>query len=159
MDLLTSSCIFRGLTRVSLTECVISGDQCDLLPLHHLHHLHLATVFVLQSSARPDLSYTARSHKLADALSGLSELSMRIVLKRERYEGYFDSQPDLYLELFRRIDQDPSRLTALDLDSQVLKDIPSDLFSSSLARIENINLTEANLTSSQVTSLVSPTIF
>ena len=138
---------------------MISGDQCHLLPLHHLHHLHLATVFVHQEAAQSDLGHPARSHKLSEALSGLSELSMRIVLKRDKYEGYFDSQPDLYLELFRRIDQDLSRLTALDLDSQVLKDIPSDLFSSSLAKIENINLTEANLTSSQVTSLVSPTIF
>ena len=153
---------FSGLSQVSLSECVMTEEQWDQLASTlatgdalTLQHLNLATVFVLEQDGQSGLWDTAKSHKLAEALSRLSELSVRIVLKRDRFEGYLDSRPGLFLELFKKIDQNPSPLTALDLDSQVLKDIPSDLFSSSLAKIEKINLTEANVTTDQVASLVS----
>ena len=159
MNILSQGTSLSRLRRVSLWDCVISASQCSLLvsvlsPAGPLQELHLVTVFVHRQGESDGLEGVTSQHSL-DALSGLAGLTIRIVLKREIFEGYFDSQLGLFLELFKKIDENPSRLVALDLDSQALGEIPSDLFSSVLTRMESINLTEASLTSDQVTALVS----
>ena len=148
---------------MTLSECVVTDAQCQhlarslSLPSSHpgTQQLQLNTVFVLQQQQQ-DQSIDTANH-FVEALSGLSDLSVRIVLKRDIFEGYLDAQTNLFLELFRKIDQNKSRIDSLDLDSQVLQDIPADLFSSALSKIETINLTEASVSQAQVTALVCRT--
>ena len=143
---------------MTLSECVVTDTQCQQLvrllslssPRPPTRQLHLNTVFVLQQEEQT----IATTNDFVEALSGLTDLSVRIVLKKEVFEGYLDAQHNLFLELFKKIDQNKSRIDSLDLDSQVLQDIPADLFSSALTKIENINLTEANINPTQLTALV-----
>ena len=145
------------MSSVSLSEVVVTDTQWNHLVQQasppQLQGLHLATVFVLQEGEQ----HIATTEQFVEALSCISELSLRMVLKQDIYEGFFDSKPNFYLELFKKIDSNQSQISSLDLDSQVLQDIPPDLFSSALSKIENINLTDGSLTSAQVASLVSLT--
>ena len=146
---------------MTLSECVVTDTQCQQLvrllslssPRPRTHQLHLNTVFVLQQEDQT----IATTNDFVEALSGLTDLSVRIVLKKDVFEGYLDAQHNLYLELFKKIEQNKSRIDSLDLDSQVLQDIPADLFSSALTKIENLNLTDANIDPTQLTALVSRT--
>ena len=148
---------------MTLSECVVTDAQCQHLArslslpssLPGTQQLQLNTVFVLQEEEE-DQSLETTNH-LVEALSGLTDLSVRIVLKKDIFEGYLDAQDNLFLELFQKIDQDKSQVDSLDLDSQVLQDIPADLFSSALSKIETINLIEASLNPAQVTALVCRT--
>ena len=149
---------------MTLSECVVTETQCQQLAmflslpsapaLPRTRQLQLNTVFVLQQEDQQSLHTT---NNFLEALSGLTDLSIRIVLKKDIFEGYLDAQNNLFLELFKKIDQNKSRVDSLDLDSQVLQDIPADLFSSALTKIETVNLIEASLNPAQVTALVCRT--
>ena len=147
---------------MTLSECVVTDTQCQYLArflsrpssLPRTQKLQLHTVFVLQQEEDQSLGTT---NHFVEALSCLTDLSVRIVLKKDIFEGYLDAQDNLFLELFLKIDQDKSRVDSLDLDSQVLQDIPADLFSSALTKIETVNLIEASLNPAQVTALVCRT--
>ena len=149
---------------MTLSECVVTESQCQHLArllslpssLPRIQQLQLHTVFVLQQEEDKSLGTT---NHFVEALSGLTDLSIRIVLKKDIFEGYLDAQDNLFLELFQKIDQDKSQVDYLDLDSQVLQDIPADLFSSALSKIETINLIEASLNPAQVTALVCRTYY
>ena len=145
-----------------MSECVVTDTQCQHLVrcLSHCsarppptQQLHLNMVFVLQQE---DRSLDTTNH-FVEALSGITDLSVRIVLKKDIFEGYLDAQSNLFLELFQKIYQNKSRVDSLDLDSQVLQDIPADLFSSALTKIESINLTEASVNPAQLRALVRRT--
>ena len=145
-----------------MSECVVTDTQIQQLVRclslssarpPSTQQLHLNMVFVIQQEHR---SLDTTDH-FVEALSGVTDLSVRMVLKKDIFEGYLDAQSNLFLELFKKIDQNKSRVDSLDLDSQVLQDIPADLFSSALAKIENINLTEASLNQAQLTALVCRT--
>ena len=142
-----------------MSECVVTDTQIQQLVRclslssarpPSTQQLHLNMVFVIQQEHR---SLDTTDH-FVEALSGLTDISIRIVLKKEIFEGYLDAQNNLFLELFEKIDQNKSRVDSLDLDSQVLQDIPADLFSSALSKIESIDLTEANVSPAQITALV-----
>ena len=143
---------------MTLSECVVTDTQCQQLarflslpsPQPRTQQLQLNTVFVLQQEDQSQ----DQTNNFAEALSGLSDLSIRIVLKKDIFEGYLDAQNNLFLELFKKIDQNKSLVDSLDLDSQVLQDIPADLFSSALTKIESINLTEASISPAQTIALV-----
>ena len=143
---------------MTLSECVVTDTQFQQLvrflslpsPRPRTHQLQLNTVFVLQQENQS----LHTTNNFVEALSGLTDISIRIVLKKEIFEGYLDAQNNLFLELFEKIDQNKSRVDSLDLDSQVLQDIPADLFSSALSKIESIDLTEANVSPAQIAALV-----